>query len=302
MSGKVEFCSSSYPWVNSFVGKIELASQCKTYQELCGRVKADMQEYKMLRVDAVSLRDRYGNVTPFQTNQVVLNDNTAMNASRIVLRCTHDFAKLSPEYLAMSAPLPTHFFETMKMVAEESVGLIINLTEYKEFVDTKAHPYLPELDEKEKMISQCNKPENSVTISRKTLNEVTELKGGMRLEKSRHALKIAESTCALTYFHFRHWQDQTGGVPSAIIKVAKEAIAFERAHPDQKILIHCSAGIGRTGTFLAVMQMLKEQEEYGSTNIHMILYQLAMQRVSLAINSLDQYRMLFELNTSTPGR
>lgn len=62
----------------------------------------------------------------------------------------------------------------------------------------------------------------------------------------------------IQHFHFTTWPDF--GVPSPPQTLARFVRAFrERVRPDQRpIVVHCSAGVGRSGTFITLDRILQQ--------------------------------------------
>ena len=83
----------------------------------------------------------------------------------------------------------------------------------------------------------------------------------------------------VTHYHFTAWPDH--GVP----KFATSLISFirktQRGHNKDKgpLLVHCSAGVGRTGTFITLDSMLERIHKETSVNVYAFVKQMRTQRV-----------------------
>ena len=89
-----------------------------------------------------------------------------------------------------------------------------------------------------------------------------------------------EQPLALTQYHFTSWPDH--GVP----KFATSLISFirrvQKAHNKDSgipLLVHCSAGVGRTGTFVLLDSMLERIQEENTVNVYEFLVSLRKRRV-----------------------
>ena len=84
----------------------------------------------------------------------------------------------------------------------------------------------------------------------------------------------------MTQFHFTGWPDhgvpQNGIVLINFIKRVRTAHAYSDSRP---LLVHCSAGVGRTGAFIVLDSMLERMKSEENINIYEFLKQLRSQRV-----------------------
>ena len=86
----------------------------------------------------------------------------------------------------------------------------------------------------------------------------------------------------VTQFHYTTWPDH--GVPSDGMSLIYFTRAVRNAHPlsDPKpLLVHCSAGVGRTGTFIVLDTMLDRMEQDGMVHIYDCVNHIRKQRVLL---------------------
>ena len=77
----------------------------------------------------------------------------------------------------------------------------------------------------------------------------------------------------MTHFHYTGWPDF--GAPTntesiiSLVKEVRRKIAQLRKK-ECTILVHCSAGVGRTGTFIALYQIMTQLEEIASSLVEEI--------------------------------
>lgn len=106
--------------------------------------------------------------------------------------------------------------------------------------------------------------------------------------------KIPDEECHEVYhFHFVAWRDFLApDQPSWLLRFIKRV--NEHYSPDRgPILVHCSAGVGRTGTFLAI-DMLINQIDNGAQEINVFdcVSKLRHQR-NFLVQSLRQYIFVY---------
>ena len=85
----------------------------------------------------------------------------------------------------------------------------------------------------------------------------------------------------VTDYHFTEWPDHE--VPTDKMYMIKFIGHIREAHPPEgaPLVVHCSAGVGRTGTFIVLDTMLQRLEQEESLNIYDFLLEIRHQRVKL---------------------
>uniref|UniRef100_A0A0B6ZSN1 Protein-tyrosine-phosphatase n=1 Tax=Arion vulgaris TaxID=1028688 RepID=A0A0B6ZSN1_9EUPU len=93
----------------------------------------------------------------------------------------------------------------------------------------------------------------------------------------------------LTHFHFTSWSDK--GVPATpwgLIEFEQIVFACPTLKP---IVVHCSAGVGRTGTFIGLRNVMIEAKETGCIDFYTTLLNLRKDRMNM-IQTSEQYYFL----------
>lgn len=92
----------------------------------------------------------------------------------------------------------------------------------------------------------------------------------------------------IQHFHFTTWPDF--GVPSPPQTLARFVRAFrERVRPDQRpIVVHCSAGVGRSGTFITLDRILQQILVSKYVDIFGIVWAMRKERVWM-VQTEQQY-------------
>jgi protein tyrosine phosphatase len=155
------------------------------------------------------------------------------------------------KYIACQAPLPSTISDFWWMVWQEKSCVIVMLTRFREKGTLKAHQYWPqEVDEENsygnfqvKLVSQ--KGVSGICIN--TLKVTKRDLGGAGAGEQR----------MIYHLFYSEWPDF--GVPKST-KSLRSLISYTNLYSDRgktdgtsgPIVCHCSAGIGRTGTFVAV--------------------------------------------------
>ncbi|RUS79044.1 hypothetical protein EGW08_013201, partial [Elysia chlorotica] len=80
-------------------------------------------------------------------------------------------------------------------------------------------------------------------------------------------------------FHFTAWPDKSvPDSPWALVDFYHTVWAAPGSGP---LLVHCSAGVGRTGTFIALCQLMQEAEATGAIDFLSTLRRLRQDRMSM---------------------
>ncbi|XP_056019844.1 receptor-type tyrosine-protein phosphatase C-like [Ostrea edulis] len=166
------------------------------------------------------------------------------------------------------------------MVWQEDISVIVCLTNLKEGNENKCAQYWPNSSDKIKKgnISIRNQKENIYAdyVIRH-----------FRLQNS--ADKVERDVCM---FHYTQWPDHGVPEPLALVVFHRHVLKTSVEHPGKYTLVHCSAGIGRTGTYIALDALNKGGEITGKVNIRQYVENMRNSRANM-IQGDDQYRVVY---------
>ena len=93
---------------------------------------------------------------------------------------------------------------------------------------------------------------------------------------------------SIRHFHFTTWPDF--GVPEPPQTLVRFVRAFrERITPEQRpVVVHCSAGVGRSGTFIALDRIIQNIQHSDVVDIFGIVYEMRKERVWM-VQTEQQY-------------
>uniref|UniRef100_A0A182ZNI0 protein-tyrosine-phosphatase n=1 Tax=Biomphalaria glabrata TaxID=6526 RepID=A0A182ZNI0_BIOGL len=179
------------------------------------------------------------------------------------------------KFIASQGPNKAVLNDFIRMLWEQHVDIVVMLTNLVEEAKVKCEQYWPESgkvsfgDTKVQVIQA--KTFADYTIRTIELNQYN---GGTRI---------------LTQYHFTSWPDQSvPNSPWALVDLAMKVLAHPTTQP---IVVHCSAGVGRTGTFIALHNVLKDAEETNRIDFYSTLVRLRQDRIFM-IQTPDQYEFL----------
>lgn len=97
----------------------------------------------------------------------------------------------------------------------------------------------------------------------------------------------------MSQYHFTKWPDHgCPQNPTDLIEFTR-MYQIEKRNSSSPTVVHCSAGVGRTGTFIGldiIMQTLKTRK---SINIYEIVRQLRNERMKM-VQTFHQYSLLYQ--------
>ncbi|XP_056017442.1 receptor-type tyrosine-protein phosphatase U-like [Ostrea edulis] len=183
-------------------------------------------------------------------------------------------------YIAAQGPKSKTIVDFWKMVWQEDISVIVCLTNLKEGNKNKCAQYWPNSSDKIKKgnISIRNQKEN--VYADYVIRH-------FRLQNS--ANKAERDVCM---FHYTQWPDHGVPEPLALVVFHRHVLKTSVEHPGKYTLVHCSAGIGRTGTCIALDALNNGGEITGKVNIPQYVETMRNNRANM-IQGDDQYRVVY---------
>ncbi|XP_043267238.1 tyrosine-protein phosphatase 10D isoform X2 [Venturia canescens] len=178
------------------------------------------------------------------------------------------------EFIVTQGPLHSTRDDFWRMVWESNSRAIVMLTRCFEKGRDKCDHYWPE----------STLPVYYGDISVTILNEARYPDWSI----TEFMLCRGDTKRVIQHFHFTTWPDF--GVPSPPQTLARFVRAFrERVRPDQRpIVVHCSAGVGRSGTFITLDRILQQILVSDYVDIFGIVWAMRKERVWM-VQTEQQY-------------
>ncbi|KAB8071610.1 protein-tyrosine phosphatase-like protein [Aspergillus leporis] len=221
----------------------------------------------------VKARNRYVNVQAWANSRIHLRvpdgECDFINASPIVLK--DSVSEEERKYIATQGPKVGNIAHFWHMVFHETkeIGVIVMLTQTFESGREKCSQYFPlnsesslvllRADESDPFMSnedQQTRDENIVgqvalietTFDEKSRSEIRKLR-----------LTLGTESKVVWHYLFAGWADYSkpeGDDRNALLHLIEQS--GSKSTPDNPRIVHCSAGVGRTGTFIALDHLLLE--------------------------------------------
>lgn len=254
--------------------------------------------------------DRYNNIKPWNHNRVKLRvpeeQFDYVNASTIELPSVSDPSQPPLRYIAMQGPTEPSFSYVWRMIAEQisNPAVVIQLTSMLENGVIKCDQYFPmDEDNREWTLNEGNAWDDQWS-AKLTFESAEELAEGA-IERRKLLLHIQGESEPRVVWHllYRRWPDF--GLPEVedldsffeLMKLSRDL--SDGANPR---VIHCSAGVGRTGTFITLEHLMRELELGGLRNVDDANVDLVQDTVDLLrqqrramVQGDMQYRFIYQV-------
>lgn len=229
-------------------------------------------------------KNRYNNILPYDSTRVKLSyvdDDPCsdyINASYIP---GNNFRR---EYIATQGPLPGTKDDFWKMVWEQNVHNVVMVTQCVEKGRVKCDHYWP-FDQDPlyygDLIVQM--------LSESVLPEWTIREFRICSEQQLSFIRLVRQ------FHYTVWPDH--GVPESthsLIQFVRTVRDYVNRSPGSgPTVVHCSAGVGRTGTFIVLDRVLQQLDTKDMADIYGVVFDLRLHR-SHMVQTEGQYLYLHQ--------
>ncbi|KAI8773338.1 receptor-type tyrosine-protein phosphatase alpha, partial [Biomphalaria glabrata] len=220
-------------------------------------------------------KNRYKNICPYDHSRVHLKINTERNEMDYINASYIRGFNSEVKFIAAQGPQKATINDFIRMLWEQKVDVVVMLTDLVEGTKVKCEKYWPDTDKIQFGYIKVKLGSTQV-FADYTIR---------KLELS----KKGEVGHIFTQFHFTSWPDK--GVPStqwSLVDVEQRVTSIPTNKP---IVVHCSAGVGRTGTFIALYNIMRQAEETGLVDFFKTVSKLREDRIFM-VQTLSQYEFL----------
>ncbi|XP_075130612.1 phosphatidylinositol phosphatase PTPRQ [Leptodactylus fuscus] len=262
-------------------------------EELCANNNLKFQEEfselpKFLEDLAVSDADlpwnrsknRFTNIKPYNNNRVKLIADAGVPGSDYI-NASYVSGYICPnEFIATQGPLAGTVGDFWRMVWETRAKTIVMLTQCFEKGRIRCHQYWPE----------DNKP---VTVFGDIV--ITKVVEDVQIDWTIRDLKVERhgDYMMVRQCNFTSWPEH--GVPentTALIHFVK-MVRASRPHENTPTIVHCSAGVGRSGVFVAMDHVIQHINHHDFVDIYGLVAELRSERMCM-VQNLAQYIFLHQ--------
>ncbi|XP_050400814.1 receptor-type tyrosine-protein phosphatase T isoform X2 [Patella vulgata] len=223
-------------------------------------------------------KNRYGNIVAYDHSRVVLDPIPGEQNTDYVNANYMDGYNRKKAFIASQGPNKTMIRDFWRMVWQLKISKIVMLTNLVEACKRKCEQYWPE--------------EGSIKYGEVTVKLVHTKKYTDYIIRTFEISK-EEISKIVKQFHFTTWSDHGAPTYPTTLLAFRRKVLMYNTDSTAPILCHCSAGIGRTGTYIALDYLLDQAQREDFVDVLYIAQVMRTNRVNM-IQTWEQYVFVYD--------
>ncbi|XP_033821337.1 receptor-type tyrosine-protein phosphatase C [Periophthalmus magnuspinnatus] len=229
-----------------------------------------------------AIKNRYVDILPYDYNRVQLTTGSGEQGGDYINASFIDGYKEANKYIAAQGPKEETIADFWRMVWEQKSSIIVMVTRCEEGNRPKCAQYWPSVERGaeifEEFVVKVNSEDQCPDYTIRHLSLTNRDKSSER---------------DVTHIQFLSWPDHgVPGEPHLLLKLRRRVNAFKNLFSGP-IVVHCSAGVGRTGTYIGIDAMMEGLEAENRVDIYGYVVRLRRQRC-LMVQVEAQYILIHQ--------
>ncbi|XP_042102976.1 receptor-type tyrosine-protein phosphatase F isoform X10 [Ovis aries] len=225
-------------------------------------------------------KNRYANVIAYDHSRVILTSIDGVPGSDYINANYIDGYRKQNAYIATQGPLPETMGDFWRMVWEQRTATVVMMTRLEEKSRVKCDQYWPARGTETYSLIQVTLLD-TVELATYTVRTFALYKSGSSEKRE------------LRQFQFMAWPDH--GVPEYPTPILAFLRRVKACNPLDAgpMVVHCSAGVGRTGCFIVIDAMLERMKHEKTVDVYGHVTCMRAQR-NYMVQTEDQYVFIHE--------
>ena len=230
-------------------------------------------------LDPNRVKNRFKLIYPYDKSRVILKETSEDPSSDYINASYIPGLYVRETFIAAQAPKDVTLQSFWQMIVENDVSNIVMVTNLVESGRIKCEAYFPVKEGKKLITGQyeiiLDKEEILIGY---TIRMLTVFHNGKNKQ--------------IKQFHFTAWPDHDVPDLHNELLLFVEKVQTQKIDSKSPILVHCSAGVGRSGTFLAIYNLLAAIKQGNAISIYNVVHEMREHRPQM-VQTFSQYKFIY---------
>ena len=230
--------------------------------------------------DAIRGKNRYRNILPYDRSRVVLSSDPLVPGSDYINASHIPGSLVSQRFISSQGPKENTVNDFWQMLWENRVKHLVMLTRVVERGKKKCEQYWPD------------KVGDGVHMGPFYVTLVNLVRENLWVSREMVVRKGAKEKQLVKQFQFVGWPDfEAPRFPQDLILFMRK-VKYEIGQDTSTLCVHCSAGVGRSGTFISLFNLMEAIANGSDISIFNVVNDMREYRPQM-VQSWAQYRFIY---------
>ncbi|XP_071083308.1 uncharacterized protein [Haliotis cracherodii] len=226
-------------------------------------------------------KNRFKAMYPYDHSRVVLQKIPGDKNSDYINANYINTYKRKKAFIATQGPMPKTVGDFWRMVWQEETNIVVMLTRLREGIKVKCEKYWPERNNPLQLADLTITNDGVVERPDYCIRQI--IIQHKKLNERRRVMQL----------HYVTWPDHDVPSTPQLVRFWK-VFRSMTADGQAPVVVHCSAGVGRTGTFIGLDALMERALQEGVVDVHDFVLKMRADRVSM-VQTKEQYLFLHQV-------